>query len=146
MGYKPTLGGLKKAQYFLWENGFDLPIFQMHIYDKVLIEEPIDTAIEKYGAHHKVVNVCLTNKSFESFIVFSSLQYSDAAQVQDAKVSNWSVVISCNKKDTALENFWKSDNGNILMNLIIWGRPNPSFLDRILCCLFPKKYWAGLFL
>ena len=72
MGYKPTLGGLKKAQEFLKLKGHPLPIFQMDIYDGGQLVPfgwetgpgrtvSVDEAIREYGEMCEVVDVRLTN-------------------------------------------------------------------------------------
>ena len=157
MGYKPTLGGLKKAQEFLNLKGHPMPIFQMNIYDDGQLAGlrwapgkgrtiSIDEAIRKYGAMCEVVDVRLASEQGDKFVQFSSTTRVGFTGM-DAMERGWDAILEFHKGDPVdyqFKDFMDSD-GNAFVNLARWGKATVSMLDRIKFRLFPKRYANEIF-
>lgn len=155
-GYKPTLGGLKKAQEFLAFKGYPMPIFQMNIYDdgQQVSERwipgkgrtiPIQEAIDKYGAACEVVNVRLTNEQGDKFIQFSDINRVGLSAGLYEAGRDWDVRLEFHKGDDKFKDFMDSRDGLTFSDLARWGKPRPSLLDQIKLSLFPKRYAVEIF-
>ena len=158
MGYKPTLGGLKKAQEFLNLKGHSMPIFQMNIYEDGQLAGlrwapgkgrtiSIDEAIRKYGAMCEVVDVRMTNEQGDKFVQFSSNTRVGMFTGMDAMERGWDAILEFHKGDPVdyqFKNFMDSD-GNAFVNLARWGKATLTMLDRIKFRFFPKRYAAEVF-
>lgn len=154
MGYKPTLGGLKKAQEFLKLKGHPtMPIFQMNIYDDGKLVGlrwapgkgrtiSIDKAIRKYGAMCEMVDVRLTNKQGDKFIQFSSTTRVGLYTGIRAKENGWDVMIEFHYK---FKDFMDSNDGKAFVNLARWGKATVSMIDRLKFRFFPKQYATEVF-
>ena len=159
MGYKPTLGGLKKAQEFLNLKGHPMPIFQMNIYDDGQLAGlrwapgkgrtiSIDEAIRKYGATCEMVDVRLTNEQGDKFVQFSDTTRCGMFTGMSAMENGWDVILEFHKGDPVdyqFKDFMNSGDGNAFVNLARWGKATISMLDRIKFRLFPKRYATEVF-
>lgn len=153
MGYKPTLGGLKKAQEFLNLKGYSMPIFQMNIYDDGQLAGlrwapgkgraiSIDEAIRKYGAMCEVVDVRLTNEQSDKFVQFSSATRVGMFTGMNAMKNGWDAIPEF---DYQFKAFMDSNDGTTFVNLARWGKATLTMLDRIKFYLFPKRYANEVF-
>lgn len=160
MGYKPTLGGLKKAQEFLNLKGHSMPIFQMNIYDDGKLAGlrwvpgkgrtiSIDEAICKYGAMCEVVDVRLANEQGDKFVQFSDTVHCGMFTGMSAMDNGWDVILEFHRGDPVdyqFKDFMNSnDDGNALVNLARWGKATISMLDRIKFRFFPERYANEVF-
>lgn len=156
MGYKPTLGGLKKAQEFLDLKGILLPVFEMDIYrdgTRVAFRWApgkgriisIDDAIQKYGAGCEVVDVRFTDERGDSSIVFSDNARIGMFSGIDARESGWDAIVEYHSHNHSIEDFMDSADGTAFVKLARWGKPKPSILDRLKFYLFPTRYAAEVF-
>jgi hypothetical protein len=159
MGYKPTLGGLKKAQEFLNLKGHPMPIFQMNIYDDGQLAGlrwapgkgrtiSIDEAIRKYGAMCEVVDVRLANEQGDKFIQFSDTTRVGVFTGMNAMENGWDAILEFHKGDPVdyqFKDFMDSADGTTLVNLTQWGKAAVSMLDRIKFRFFPKRYASEIF-
>lgn len=154
MGYKPTLGGLKKAQEFLRKKGYSLPIFQTNIYDDGQLAGlrwmpgngrtiSIDEAIHKYGEMCEVEDVRLANEQGDKCIQFSRITRAGMYTGLCAKESGWDVIMEFrigDPPDYQFKDFINSADGIAFVSLARWGKASASMLDRIGFSLFPKHY------
>jgi hypothetical protein len=158
MGYKPTLGGLKKAQEFLNLKGHSMPIFQMNIYDDGQLAGlrwmpgkgrtiSIDEAIRKYGAMWEVVDVRMTNEQGDKFVQFSSNIRVGMFTGMDAMERGWDALLEFHKGDPVDYQFkdFMDSYGNAFVNLARWGKAKLTMLDRIKFRFFPKSYATEVF-
>ena len=159
MGYKPTLGGLKKAQEFLNLKGYPMPIFQMNIYDDGQLAGlrwapgkgrtiSIDEAIRKYGAMCEVVDVRMTNEQGDKFVQFSSNTRVGMFTGIDAMERELDVLLEFHEGDPVdyqFKDFMDSNDGTAFVNLARWGKATLTMLDRIKFRLFPKSYANEVF-
>jgi hypothetical protein len=158
MGYKPTLGGLKKAQKFLSSKGYPMPIFQMNIYDDGKETDSrwkpgkgrtisIDEAIRKYGAMYEVVDVRLTNNKRDKSIQFSDKSHFDIMTAIAAIDDGYDALPEFNYGkpiDYRFKDFMASNN-TVFLILSRWGKKTISILDRIKFRLFPESYATKVF-
>lgn len=160
MGYKPTLGGLKKAQEFLKLKGHLLPVFQMNIYDDGQLMGscwmpgkgrtiPIDEAIRTYGVMCEVVDVQLSSEQGDAFVRFSSTLHASLFTGIEGVERGWDVVPEFHKDSPVdcgdFKNFRDSADGKAFMNLARWGKSAVSWLDRLEFSLFPESYGREIF-
>lgn len=159
MGYKPTLGGLKKAQEFLSSKGYPMPTFQMNIYDDGKDVGPrwkpgkgrtisINEAIRKYGAMCEVVDVRLTNDKGDKSIHFSDNSRVGIMTCLAAIDRGWDALPEFNYGkpiDYRFKDFMESPDGTAFLILSRWGKTTISILDRIKFRLFPKRYATRVF-
>lgn len=157
MGYKPTLGGLKKAQEYLTANGFPMPIFQMDIFDdgKYLglgVKEAgqgrtiaIEEAIEKFGSANEVVDVKLSSTDAKRYIQFASSEHCGFMTGLDAMQNGMDCLIQVPTKDYELRDFLSSKDGRRVVNVARWGKQKPSLFDRVKFTLFRHRYAEEVF-
>ncbi|MBI3572046.1 hypothetical protein HY091_00725 [Candidatus Kaiserbacteria bacterium] len=158
VGYKPTLGGLKKAQEFLNFKGYPMPIFQMNIYADGQLAGlrwapgrgrtvSIDEAIRKYGATCEMVDVRLTNARNDKFVQFSDAVHCGIFTCMSARENGWDVILEFHKGDPVDYEFkdFMDLNGDAFVKLARWGKAAPSMLDRIKFRFFSKRYAAEMF-
>jgi len=162
MGYKPTLGGLKKAQEFLKKNGYPMQIFQTNIYDEkheeavygeLTREIPdngqtisIDEAIRKHGAIQRMMDVQLTNEKGNLFIRFSHHHHLMILDDRMAQYGFLKAVLEYPTDNSSFNEFIESNNNwKIVNNLARWGKEEPSISDKIKFRLFPQSYAAKIF-
>ena len=156
--YKPTLGGLKKVQEFLDQNGRSLPIFQMNIHDVEHLAGrrrfpgqgrmiTIDEAIRKYGAMYEMVDVRLANEQGDKFIQFNSLDNAGLLAVAYAIENLLEVTIERHMGDPMDHEFkdFLDSNGRRLMKLARWGKMKVSVCDWLKFHFFPKCYSTEVF-
>lgn len=151
MGYKPTLGGLKKAQEFLRSKGYPMPVFHMNIYDGGKFtgmrwtlgkgrKISIDEAIREYGAMCEVVDVRLANERGDKFVLFSSTTRVGMVTGFAAMENGWDVVLEFhNPVDDPFKKLMAT-YGKAFLNLARWGKAEVSTFDRIKFRLYPKHY------
>lgn len=153
MQYKPTLGGLKKAQEFFNVKGFPMPIFEMYV--DATFEEgkitstkgrviSIDEAIKEHGAICEVTDVRLVNVRGDKFINFVGLRppLCDPFTAYTSAYNGWGVLIRfC--KDPAFGKFMNSKDGKKAMDLARWGK-RPNILDRIKFRFLPNQYFGNV--
>lgn len=159
MGYKPTLGGLKKAQEFLDLKGHPMPIFQMNIYDDGQLAGlrwapgkgrtiSIDEAIRKYGAMCEMVDVRLASEQGDKFVQFSDTTRCGMFTGMSAIDNGWDVILEFHKGDLVdyqFKDFMDSNDDNAFVNLARWGKATISVVGRIKFRLFPKRYANEIF-
>lgn len=159
MGYKPTLGGLKKAQEYLSLKGYPMPVFQMDIYEDGRMvglrmapgkgrTVSIDKAILKYGAMCEMMDVRLSTEQGDKFVQFSEALKCGMFTGMSALENGWDVLLEWHggiPVDFEFKDFMDSSDGRAFVNLARWGKTTPSFLDRIKFHLFPKHYAAEVF-
>ncbi|OHA91297.1 MAG: hypothetical protein A2758_02435 [Candidatus Zambryskibacteria bacterium RIFCSPHIGHO2_01_FULL_49_18] len=156
MGYKPTLGGLKKAQEFLHLKGHPMPIFQMDIYEDGQRDGliwtpgkgrtiPIDEAIGRFGAMYEVADIRLTNKQGGKFVQFTNnTRLINGLEWEEV---GWDAIPEFhygNPVDHRFKDFTVL-YGTTFVNLARWGKVNVTILDRIKFRLFPKRYASEIF-
>lgn len=155
MGYKPTLGGLKKAQGFLESKGWAMPIFQTDIYSTFQMEGmrqvpvggqtvSLDEAIQEHGAACRVMDVQLMDEGGEAFVRFSDITHFGVGTMQEAMLYGWDVKVEFHKEDK-FKGFMDSADGSRLVNIARWGKPTVSVLGRIMFFLCPRAYAAYVF-
>lgn len=159
MGYKPTLGGLKKAQGFLSSKGYPMPILQMNSYSFGKLEDSkhvpvdvdtvsIDEMIETHGSMHEVVDVRITNKKGDKFIQFIDTAHLGERDGKDARGEGFDVIIESNKDDSGdaqFINFMNSDAISEFMFFARWGKLNLTKLEWLKFCCLPKLYADEVF-
>lgn len=157
MGYKPTLGGLKKAQEFLAFKGYPLPVFQTDIYEHgewLYIRfvpgkgqaASIDEAIRKQGSMREVVDVRLTTERGDRALVFSDIKYVGRADIYELGGRYDALMeFDASGSDPSFERFMKSENGGVIENLARWGKETVTWFDRIKFHFFPRRYARKVF-
>ncbi|MEN9558130.1 MAG: hypothetical protein RL141_499 [Candidatus Parcubacteria bacterium] len=159
MDYRPTLGGLKKAQEFLSSKGHPMPIFQMDIYEdgehvgtrwvpgkgRVI---SIDEAIRQYGAMREVVDVRLANEQGDTFVQFSHIARVSVMMGIRAIQDSWGAIpefYQDEATDRSFIEFMDSPDGTTFLSLARWGKAAPTILDRLTFLFFPKRYARATF-
>lgn len=162
MGYKPTLGGLKKAQEFLDQKGLKMPVFQTDIYEGGSFAvggwvpgtgqtADLDEAIRTHGPLHEVRDVRLGNAQKDGFILFSDWTRAGFVTAMQAKDDGWDVLIGAyvNKANQALyeqlKAFLDSGDGAAFVSIARWGKPNVTLLDKLKFRFMPKSYSDEVF-
>ncbi|MFA6338608.1 MAG: hypothetical protein WCW87_00920 [Candidatus Paceibacterota bacterium] len=159
MGYRPTLGGLKKAQEFLSLNGFPLPFFRIHIYNdsKHEVAEPlpikgttvsIDEMIRKYGPLQKVVDVRLSNEKGDKAVLFIRIDRAGLKIGKNEKKKDLDAVPKFwygDPVDDQFKNFMCSVNGDLFLNIAQWGKSMPTMFELFKFRFFPKRYATKVF-
>jgi len=150
MGYKPTLGGLKKAQEFLKSHGYDLPVIKLNAYNNCRTEDGqkfpgggftvrIEEEIRLRGALTEVDDVLITDEKERIFVGFVSLRHLGTLQRYAYIDANMDVAVSPSQYDYQWGVFLR-DKCAKFVRIARWGKARVSILDRIKFRYFPKWY------
>ncbi len=156
MGYKPTLGGLKKAQEYLAGKGSPMPVFQMEVFAEEMRDPlipwygrtiPIQEAIKKYGPLHEVVHVRISSEDGERSVHFRGICHLPVFKAQSAMEGGEDCAVEFSAKNTNPVDLEvkKLVDDHTFMNIARFGKPDPSFIDLLMFRFCPVCYANKVF-
>ena len=149
MGYRPTLGGLKKLQVFLEANRFPVPIIKTDVYKTgaswglqwspgagavISLEEYIRT----HGKMYLADDICLTSEDNSRLLLFSTSVESGCRLLEREA----HIVFLCRGSSEFCQFIESSD---VVYNLARFGKTKVNIFDRLAFFCNPKRYSKKVF-